>query len=132
MRPGQAGARLTGVPRHLLPAQSTIAPRRPSPWSSPLTDTSLPDGSVLPDLASLTIMLAVSDHRRRITRLLAWLDELRTDEVAWAVFAEGGVDPATVRARVGECLRASDRQLDQLAHRLKGTRDASGGIDPNG
>lgn len=134
MRTDELGARLTAVRQHLLPAQSTIAPRRPSRWSPPHRDDGALDESVAPDLASLTIMLALSDHRRRIARLLALLDELRRDEGAWAVFAEGGIDPAVVRARMGECLQASDRQLEQLVHRLEGdvVGDASDGIDPKG
>ena len=67
------------------------------------------------------MILAVSQHRRRIAQLLNRLDDphRRVVEAAVAALADGTVDPATFLAKVGQGVREGDsrarmHQLIQL------------------
>jgi hypothetical protein len=71
---------------------------------------------LLPEHSSLqwVSLPAVTEHRRRIVRLNAWLEDLRGDEQAWGLFDAGGLDGSTAYTRMEECLRIAEEQLGRL------------------
>jgi hypothetical protein len=67
------------------------------------------------------IILAVTEHRRRIASLLDRLDELRRRAVEAGVAAleDGTIDAATLLVCFSEQLRVSDGQLGQVVEELQ-------------
>jgi hypothetical protein len=78
-------------------------------------------GELVDDWMVPGIILAVTEHRRRIARLLGRLDELRRHAVEAGVAAleDGSVDTATLLAQFSDRLRAGDGQLEQLVIELE-------------
>jgi hypothetical protein len=93
------------------------------------------DDPVAEDWMLPAIILAVTEHRRRIARLLGRLDELRRDAVETGVAAlEGGtVDAATLLATFSERIRTGDGQLADIVSELEaqGSGTALGRFTPH-
>jgi hypothetical protein len=74
------------------------------------------------------IILAVTEHRRRIAKLLGRLDDLRRNAVEIGVGAleDGTIDAATLLVLFTERLRAGDGQLEELVKDLESERRGGG------
>jgi hypothetical protein len=85
-------------------------------------------GELVDDWMVPGIILAVTEHRRRIARLLGRLDELRRNAVEAGVAAleDGTVDAPTLLVQISERLRAGDGQLEQLVIELESQRQLAG------